>query len=176
MAQHIDLTKLKANHQLVVQQKWWDAFYCKDRWTYASVENEIKQAFLFAQRAVKESSWEYLLGKDMVSRSAIPVVELDNLIKDIWISPCLGSLGNTVPLGIILSEWFGVLKDQKTIKILILHSLEMTMKDIGAIVGFSRLTTSRRHSAALERIAWFLNHPESMRALLKVSELKSFDS
>lgn len=151
-----DESLLKNNNPRVIQQVWADEYNDQSKWTRARVEDAIDQAMRWAVRQIEQNP--------NVFRDTWPVDavmshdEFIALVGSIQLPGKLGATSTVETLFDIMVRWFAFVPKHDRHVILILHGLLMPMEKISELIGESRLITSRRHTRALEKITWHLNH------------------
>lgn len=151
-----DKVLLKNNNPQVIQQVWVDEYNDQSKWTRARVEDAIDQAMRWAVRQVEQNPNAF---RDTWPTDAVMTHdEFIALVGGVQLPGKLGASSTADTLFDIMVRWLAFVPKRDRQVILILHGLLMPMEKIGELISESRLTTSRRHTRALEKITWHLNH------------------
>ncbi len=153
---------MKDNNPRVIRERFDKELYDDTKWTRANVECHICTAILFAVRMNKnDKTWQQMLAS-WPADCSVRYEWFKSVVADIELKPNLGSeYGNYDNLYNVLVHWLDSVDSVTDRKILILHSCNLSMNKIGAMLGMLRQTVSRRHTNAIDALVWKLNHTEN---------------
>jgi hypothetical protein len=157
---------LKNNNPKVIRKNWEREYREVPDWTRSKVQQEIFDVMMFVLKSGVDSPEVQMMTTGWPDNCSVRWEWVKSVIKQLKPKTSYSLPGNTADVmqfSLVFTKWLDKVDSTTDRKILILAGAEMSMEKIGNLIGMHRQTVSRRHTKALDMLAWDLNRPKNIK-------------
>lgn len=150
---------MKNNNRRVILNRFFEELDDETKWTRARVEAQIYSAVILAIQMDKNDKTRQHMLATWPAECSVRYEWFESVIADVKLPPNIAPFDNTHNnFYNVLVHWLDSVDSVTDRKLLILHSIGLSMNKLSKKTGLLRQTASRHYTNAIDALVWKLNH------------------